>query len=267
MSANVESAAIVRTVPLVADVAVPLPVRKTFAYGIPEPLRAMLRVGCRVNVPFGSRLLTGFVVAFDPEDAPAELKPLHSIVDTEPLVDDAQLQLTRWIADRTLCSWGEALRAALPGHAPPRREKIVSLTAPVPGDLFGERTPESLEDKVLSAVGETREVALPRLAKKLGMRVADVKGEVQRLARSGRLRVAERVVGRTPTGAPRIKVVHLTDAALAPSEPGGGGVAVAAEATLARAPVQTRTLEMIRDSGGEIPLRDLATTYASRSPS
>jgi primosomal protein N' (replication factor Y) len=272
MPPPVEPAASVRSTSAVADVALPVPVRKTFAYRIPRPLRAQLQRGCRVNVPFGSRLLTGFVVGFDPPDAPAELKEVHSIVDPEPLVDESLLALTSWIADRTLCSWGEALRAALPGHAPPRREKILSLGAPRAGDLFGAQTIETLEDRILTTVGEAEELSLPKLAKKLGMRVADVQREMQRLVRAGRLRLSERVVGRTPTGLPRIKIVRLTDAALAPSDPPRSdpgpparGVVVAEEPALtavARAPLQARCVEMLREAGGEIPLRDLAASLA-----
>jgi primosomal protein N' (replication factor Y) len=253
------SAAPVRHAPLVADVALAVPVRKTFAYSIPEPLRTKLARGCRVNVPFGSRLLTGFVVGFDPVGAPSELKPVHSLADPEPLVDEAQLALTRWLAERTLCSWGEALRAALPGHTPPRRQQIVSLAAPLARDLFGEASGAALEPRILAAVGEAGEIALPRLAAKLGVRVADVKDEIRRLARGGRLRVAERVAGRTPAGPPRIKVVRLVETALAQPAPGAsGGAAVATEDPLARAPLQARAVEMLRQAGGEIPLRDLA---------
>ena len=196
--------------PTVADVALPVPVRKTFAYRIPEDGLGQIRLGCRVNVQFGSRLLTGFVVGLDPQDAPTDLKAIHSVVDSEPLVDDDLLSLTRWIADRSLCSWGEALRAALPGHGATRRERVVSLAAPVTADLFAGAGGERIEDRILAALG-TGEVSMPSLARTLGMRTIDLDGTVKRLARAGRLRVTQRIVGAGATGPPRIKVVRLLE--------------------------------------------------------
>ena len=44
------------------DVAVPVPLRRTFTYRVPEALRAGLGAGSRVAVPFGARKLAGFVL-------------------------------------------------------------------------------------------------------------------------------------------------------------------------------------------------------------
>jgi primosomal protein N' (replication factor Y) len=233
----------------VADVALPVPVRRTFAYRIPAELRDSVRAGCRVNVPFGARILTGFVVGFDPADAPAELRAVRSVVDPQPLVDGDLLELTRWIAERTLCSWGEALRAALPGHAPPRRERVFSLTRPPEADLFGQ-SEERLEDRILSAVGAAERIALPPLARSLGLRAADLRDEVDRLVRAGKLRRSERVAASAPGGAQRVKVVRIRR-----RESGE-------EPDLSRAPVQARCLELLDEAGGELPLRDLADAVA-----
>jgi len=44
------------------EVALPLPLRKTFTYEVPAELRAEVSPGKRILVPFGRRLLTGFVL-------------------------------------------------------------------------------------------------------------------------------------------------------------------------------------------------------------
>jgi primosomal protein N' (replication factor Y) len=228
----------------VADVALPVPIRRTFAYQVPVELVGSVRVGCRVAVPFGARAVTGFVVGFDPPDAPARLKSIRSVVDAEPLVDARLLELTRWIAERTLCSWGEALRAALPGHGAPRRERVLSLGEPRAADLFGAGT--AVDERILTAVAEAESLSLPALARALGARPADVREEVDRLVRSGKLRRVERVSGSAPAASPRIKIVRLS----------------AAEPAVERAPVQSRVLELVRAAGGVIPLRDLAESLA-----
>ena len=239
------------------DVALPVPVRSTFAYAIPRHLAARVRPGCRVVVPFGSRLVTGFVVGLDPVDAPSELKSVRSLVDAEPLVDDALLQLTRWIAERTLCSWGEALKAALPGHASPRRERILTLGTSTAGDLFG-AAGGSIAERIVAAVGESGELAMRALPRALGVTGAVVAEEVHRLVRARRLKLAEHVAGSAPSGPPRVKIVRLTTA-------GASAVAVSGDGDadlLRRAPVQARCAELLREAGGELPLRDLAEAVA-----
>lgn len=235
----------------IADVAVPVPVHGTFAYRIPPALAPRVRRGARVLVPFGSRLLTGFVVGFDPSDAPTELKFVHSLVDEIPLVDEWLLDLTHWIAERTLCSWGEALKAALPGHTAPKREKIVSLRAPAAVDLFAGTAGASLEDRVVSAISESGEVPLRALAKSLGLRPAELEKEVKRLVRAKKLTLLEKVTRSAPSGPPKLKVVRLSELART-----GDSQA------LSRAPVQARCLEFLSEAGGEMPLRDLAEAVA-----
>ena len=46
-----------------AEVAVPVYVHQTFTYALPSSFAAGARPGCRVLVPFGKQLLTGYVVA------------------------------------------------------------------------------------------------------------------------------------------------------------------------------------------------------------
>ena len=99
-----------------AQVALNLPVGDAYDYAVPHGLRDCLRVGMRVRVPFGRRELTGYCVRLldRPTIPPEKVKPLRDVVDDEPLVDAAMLEMTRWVADYYGCSWGEVLEAALP---------------------------------------------------------------------------------------------------------------------------------------------------------
>ena len=45
-----------------AEVAIPLYVHQTFTYRLPESFAATASAGCRVLVPFGRQLLTGYIV-------------------------------------------------------------------------------------------------------------------------------------------------------------------------------------------------------------
>ncbi|HXV77606.1 MAG TPA: primosomal protein N' [Candidatus Polarisedimenticolaceae bacterium] len=110
--------------PRYAAVAVPVPVRRLFSYSIDEALAPRITTGVRVRVPFGRRTLVATIVEF-PAARPAadvEPKPVLEIVD-DAMLDPRLLELTRFVADYYLCSWGEAIETALPpgcGTAGPR---------------------------------------------------------------------------------------------------------------------------------------------------
>ncbi|RJR26232.1 MAG: DEAD/DEAH box helicase, partial [Candidatus Latescibacterota bacterium] len=97
------------------DVAVPYPVDRLFTYRVPAALRGRIRAGSRVQVPFGRSRVTGYVVASRPR-APAavKLRAIAALVDEEPLITPALLDLARWMAEYYVCPLGETLRAVLP---------------------------------------------------------------------------------------------------------------------------------------------------------
>ncbi len=103
--------------PRYARVALPLPLQRTFSYGVPRAL-SQHAPGCRVKERFGPRLLIGCVVQI--EDRPPALPPgtkilpLLSSLDSEPVVGTELLALGEWIADYYLAPPGEVLRALLP---------------------------------------------------------------------------------------------------------------------------------------------------------
>lgn len=94
-----------------------LPLTTVFHYEVPNELREMLRPGCRVEAPFGrgNQAKTGYCVGVSRE-APTSraIKPLTALLDREPLLDAHLLELTRWIADRYLCGWGQVLDSIIP---------------------------------------------------------------------------------------------------------------------------------------------------------
>ena len=103
--------------PRYVEVAVPLGVQGTFTYAVPESLRGDIRVGSRVEVPYGSRLTTGFVTAIvgEPAIASSRIKPVRSILDAEaPALLPEIVELCGRATAYYLAPLGEMLRAALP---------------------------------------------------------------------------------------------------------------------------------------------------------
>jgi primosomal protein N' (replication factor Y) len=97
------------------EVAVALPVQRTYTYSVPQPFQAQIQPGKRTLVPFGSRRVTGYVLgAGAPPGDALEIKAVLDILDERPLFPAAMIPFFRWIADYYLHPLGEVIRAALP---------------------------------------------------------------------------------------------------------------------------------------------------------
>ncbi|MBO0720954.1 MAG: hypothetical protein J2P41_09025, partial [Blastocatellia bacterium] len=88
-----------------AEVAIPLNVHQTFTYRLPVSFAADAKTGCRVLVPFGKQLLTGYIVDLletleaagqaEQNSEEFEIKEVEELFDTEPLVTPELLDLTK----------------------------------------------------------------------------------------------------------------------------------------------------------------------------
>jgi primosomal protein N' (replication factor Y) len=102
------------SLPLLADVALPLPVPHPYTYAVPDEYAGALGAGSRVLVPLGAQRLIGYVVAVGRRQPPRGLKPVLDLIDEEPLLDEGLLRFCARLAELYLCSLGEVLKAALP---------------------------------------------------------------------------------------------------------------------------------------------------------
>src|SRR5712692_5417160 len=115
--------------PEIARVVVELPLETPLDYRIPPDLRTGCRIGQRVLLPLAKRQVLGYVVGLAGTSTVADLKELVEILDETPLLTPALLQLTRWIAEYYLCSWGQVLKAAVPEGFRVQTEAVYTLTA------------------------------------------------------------------------------------------------------------------------------------------
>ena len=127
-------------------VALPVPLRRSFDYRVPEGLRDRLLPGMRVQVPFGRRSLIGLVVAAPRRAEPAgfDYKAVAALLDEAPVAPADWLDLVTWAADYYQHPLGEVIAAALPasvragrerrGRPPPQRPVITAAgAAALPG--------------------------------------------------------------------------------------------------------------------------------------
>ncbi len=115
----------------IVEVAVGLPVSKTFHYLVPEKMRDSLKIGMRVLVPFKGRKVTGFAIDFHdfpPKGIEEKLREIENILDEAPLIDLQMLRFYRWIADYYIYPLGEVIKTGLPPGLHLKSELILSLT-------------------------------------------------------------------------------------------------------------------------------------------
>ena len=95
-------------------VALPRPLRQTFVYRLPEPLRGEARPGMRVRVPFRRRKIVGCIDRLAEETDLDRVRAVEDLLDAEPMLSPSLLELCRWVADYYVAPLGMVLRAALP---------------------------------------------------------------------------------------------------------------------------------------------------------
>lgn len=98
----------------IAEVVVPLPMKKVLHYSVPSSLQGKTEPGCRVLVPLGNRKVTGYVVGMTAASAVKDLKSIEQVLDPSPLFGPIDLRLFRWIASYYFFPLGKVIKNALP---------------------------------------------------------------------------------------------------------------------------------------------------------
>jgi primosomal protein N' (replication factor Y) len=159
------------------DVALPVPIDRLFTYEVSEAVQ----IGCRVEVPFGSRRLEGVVVALHNEAPEQETRRIVRVVDAEPVLDAEMLQLGRWIAEYYCAPTGEVFKGMLPLSGERRRSLRYELTEPG-RSAARQLTAAAQTDpacKALALLAE-RPLSAQYLASKAGCPVAAIRALVKR---------------------------------------------------------------------------------------
>ncbi|MCX5908112.1 MAG: primosomal protein N', partial [Deltaproteobacteria bacterium] len=111
------------------EIAVPLPIRKTFVYEIPPGMPTPVPPGQRVLVPFGRRILGGIVIG--PAKTIPEgitILPVRQILDDEFSLPEKFLSFLLWVAHYYMQPIGEVLKTALPSGTTLHTREVYSLT-------------------------------------------------------------------------------------------------------------------------------------------
>ena len=102
--------------PLIAEIAIPCPLRKTFDYLIEFGVDK-IKLGSRVKVPFGSRHVIGFVLKIkevQEVDLSTKLKSISDCIDEQPIISNSLFNLIQWTSDYYHHPIGDCYQVALP---------------------------------------------------------------------------------------------------------------------------------------------------------
>jgi primosomal protein N' (replication factor Y) len=114
---------------LCCEVALPVPLRTSFTYRVPEPLEDRVAPGCRVVAPFRQKMLVGVVLEVGATPAAGvKLREIADVLDAAPALPSALVELGRWMAGYYLAPVGEVFRAMLPPAVEVRQRREYSLT-------------------------------------------------------------------------------------------------------------------------------------------
>jgi primosomal protein N' (replication factor Y) len=189
---------------LVATVVLPEGPAGEFDYQVPPSMvsgkagEKNLEPGRRVRVPIGrgNRLVVGYCVALASKRVERKLKPIHSVLDRQPLLSPAMLRLTRWMADYYLCPWGQVLEAVVPAgvrlQAGTREVVLLSVSAEVAAQLATLKLPTKQAQALKMLAASPRPLTARQLADRAGCTLAPI----NELCKKG---LVERNVERRPT--------------------------------------------------------------------
>lgn len=97
-----------------AEIALNVPIEKTFHYSIPAALAGDIEIGKRAWVPFGKMRMVGYIVGITDTSPVSSLKDIEEVIDKEPILSEDLMRFTKWISDYYCTPWGGVLSAAIP---------------------------------------------------------------------------------------------------------------------------------------------------------
>ena len=100
---------------------------KIFDYGVPKNLEEFVKVGIRVEVPFGNQTLEGFVLEIkDNFDSSYKLKEIISIKDNDIVLNDELLKLGKVMQENTLATLISCYQVMLPKALKAKQGSVIN---------------------------------------------------------------------------------------------------------------------------------------------
>lgn len=150
---------------------------KTFQYVVPAQMEQEISIGMRVEVPFGSRRITGYVIGLT--DAACydtdKIRPVHAIVKESAVIESQLIALAAWIRRHYGGTMNQALKTVLPVKRREKQKEKKQVRLLVPADeaasLHAEcvRRHYTAQAKLLAELMECSPQPYPHLRRELGI--------------------------------------------------------------------------------------------------
>jgi primosomal protein N' (replication factor Y) len=155
---------------LFVQLALPVPVFKTFTYSVPAEHAGRSLLGIRALVPFGQRTMTGVIVGESETTDIPKVRPLLDLLDADPIFSPEMLRFADWMSEYYLSPLGETLRSMLPQGMTPESTQRIMLASPELVYRAAElRRTAPRQAAIITALGDhPKGIALSTLQKKVG---------------------------------------------------------------------------------------------------
>lgn len=148
------------------DVILPLPLRASFTYQVPDIWESEIRVGMRVIVPFGKKKLYTaivYIIHTQPPTLPYEIKEIAGILDANPILRYPQLRFWEWISSYYMACMGDVFQAAVPAGMKIESETTVCINP----EFEAETVLAPKEQEILDVLSDGKATTVDALSKLL----------------------------------------------------------------------------------------------------
>ncbi len=178
--------------PRLVNIALPLPLFRTFTYAVPDELSDSATIGSRVLVPFGRRTMTGFITDEIRSTDLKKIRPIQSVLDRVPLFSPNMLAFAEWMSGYYVAPLGETLRTMVPAGLSAKSGVVIRLTET--GRLVDTgrlRRSAPRQSAIIAALGDNPNgIAQTRLAKLVG--AEGLSGPLSALVEKGYIELQEK---------------------------------------------------------------------------
>lgn len=104
-------------------------VNRSFDYIVPSHLEGIVRIGSRVKVLFGNRVVVGFVMNLKTSTTyRKKMKEIGELIDIEPILNEELISLAKFIAEHNFSFYASALQTMIPAALKMKYQKIAVVT-------------------------------------------------------------------------------------------------------------------------------------------
>lgn len=148
------------------DVILPLPLKASFTYMVPDELESQIRTGMRVIVPFGKKKMYTAIVYIIHTHKPEtsyEVKEIIDLLDANPIVRYPQIKFWEWISSYYMACMGDVFQAAVPAGLKLESETTVCINP----EYEAESALPAKEQQILDALSDGKPTTVDALARAL----------------------------------------------------------------------------------------------------